>query len=41
MIVKLKYDKSAEGEIEQIKKKQYTDCLKGFLSRNFACQNYL
>ena len=28
MIVELKYDKSAEGALEQIKKKQYTDCLK-------------
>ena len=30
MIVELKYDKSAEGAIEQIKKKQYTDCLKDY-----------
>lgn len=27
MIVELKYDKSAEGALEQIKKKQYTGCL--------------
>lgn len=27
MIVELKYDKSAEGALKQIKKKQYTDCL--------------
>lgn len=31
MIVELKYDQSAEGAIEQIKKKQYTDCLKDYL----------
>lgn len=31
MIVELKYDKSAEGAIEQIKKKQYADCLKDYL----------
>lgn len=30
LIVELKYDKSAEGAIEQIKKKQYTDCLKDY-----------
>lgn len=30
MIVELKYDKSAEGALEQIKKKQYTDCLKDY-----------
>ena len=30
MIVELKYDQSAEGAIEQIKKKQYTDCLKDY-----------
>lgn len=30
MIVELKYDKSAEGAIEQIKKKQYADCLKDY-----------
>lgn len=30
MIVELKYDKSAEGALEQIKKKQYVDCLKGY-----------
>ena len=30
MIVELKYDKSAEGAIEQIKKKQYVDCLKDY-----------
>ena len=31
MIVELKYDKSAEGAIEQIKKKRYADCLKDYL----------
>ncbi len=30
MIVELKYDKSAEGALEQIRKKQYTDCLKDY-----------
>lgn len=30
MIVELKYDQSAKGAIEQIKKKQYTDCLKDY-----------
>lgn len=30
MIVELKYDRSAEGALEQIKKKQYTDCLKDY-----------
>ncbi len=30
MIVELKYDNSAEGAIEQIKKKQYADCLKDY-----------
>lgn len=30
MIVELKYDKSAEGALAQIKKKQYTDCLKDY-----------
>ncbi len=30
LIVELKYDKSAEGAIEQIKKKQYADCLKDY-----------
>lgn len=30
MIVELKYDKSAEGALEQIQKKQYTDCLKDY-----------
>lgn len=30
MIVELKYDKSAEGALEQIKKKQYTDCLRDY-----------
>ena len=30
MIVELKYDKSAEGALEQIKKKQYADCLKDY-----------
>ncbi len=30
LIVELKYNKSAEGAIEQIKKKQYTDCLKDY-----------
>ena len=30
MIVELKYDTSAEGALEQIKKKQYTDCLKDY-----------
>ena len=30
MIVELKYDKSAEGALEQIKKKQYVDCLKDY-----------
>ena len=30
MIVELKYDKSAESAIEQIKKKQYVDCLKDY-----------
>ncbi len=30
MIVELKYDKSAEGALGQIKKKQYTDCLKDY-----------
>ncbi len=31
MIVELKYDKISEGAIEQIKKKQYVDCLKDYL----------
>lgn len=30
MVVELKYDKSAEGALEQIKKKQYADCLKDY-----------
>lgn len=30
MIVELKFDKSAESAIEQIKKKQYVDCLKDY-----------
>lgn len=30
MIVELKYDKSAESALAQIKKKQYTDCLKDY-----------
>lgn len=30
MIVELKYDKSAEGALVQIKKKQYADCLKDY-----------
>lgn len=30
MIVELKYDKSAKGALEQIQKKQYTDCLKDY-----------
>ena len=30
IIVELKYDSSAEGALEQIKKKQYTDCLKDY-----------
>lgn len=30
MIVELKYDKSADGALEQIRKKQYTDCLKDY-----------
>jgi len=30
IIVELKYDKPAEGAIEQIKKKQYADCLKDY-----------
>lgn len=30
MIVELKYDKSAAGALEQIKKKQYADCLKDY-----------
>ena len=30
LIVELKYDKSAEGAIEQIKKKRYVDCLKDY-----------
>lgn len=30
MIVELKYDKSAEGAIEQIQKKQYINCLKDY-----------
>ena len=30
MIVELKYDKSAEGALEQIKKKQYDHCLKDY-----------
>ncbi len=30
MIVEFKYDKSAEGAIEQIKKKKYVDCLKDY-----------
>ncbi len=30
MIVELKYDKSAEGATEQIKKKQYVDCLNDY-----------
>ena len=30
LIVELKYDKSAEGAIDQIKKNQYADCLKDY-----------
>jgi len=30
LIVELKYDKSAEGALKQIKEKQYTDCLKDY-----------
>lgn len=30
LIVELKYDKSAESAVEQIKKKQYVDCLKDY-----------
>lgn len=30
IIVELKYDKSAEGALEQIKNKQYADCLKNY-----------
>ena len=30
IIVELKYDKSAEGALEQIRKKHYTDCLKDY-----------
>ncbi len=30
LIVELKYDKSAKGSIDQIKKKQYVDCLKDY-----------
>lgn len=30
IIVVLKYDKSAEGTIEQIYEKQYTECLKNY-----------
>ncbi|MGN0621026.1 MAG: PD-(D/E)XK nuclease domain-containing protein [Porcipelethomonas sp.] len=30
LIVELKYDSSAESAIEQIKNKQYTDCLKDY-----------
>jgi len=30
IIVELKYGKSAESAIEQIKKKQYADCLKNY-----------
>lgn len=30
LVVKLKYDKSAEGAIAQIKKNQYADCLKDY-----------
>ncbi len=30
MVVELKYDKSAEAAIEQIKNKQYTECLKEY-----------
>ena len=30
MIVELKYDKSAEGALVQIKIKQYADCLKDY-----------
>lgn len=30
MIVELKYDKSAKGALEQIKEKQYIDCLKDY-----------
>lgn len=30
IIVELKYDKSAEGALEQIKNKQYADCLKDY-----------
>lgn len=30
IIVELKYDKSAEGALEQIKEKQYADCLKDY-----------
>lgn len=28
--MELKYDKSAEGTLEQIRKKQYADCLKDY-----------
>jgi len=30
LIVELKYDKSAEGALKQIKEKQYTDCLNDY-----------
>lgn len=34
IIVEFKYDKSAEGTIEQIKEKQYTDYLKNYFGEN-------
>lgn len=41
MIVELKYDKSAESAIEQIKKKQYVDCLKDYSCKIFLVRiNY-
>ena len=41
MIVELKYDNSAEGAIEQIKKKQYADCLKDYSGEILlVCINY-
>ena len=30
MIVELKYDKSADSALDQIKKRQYADCLKDY-----------
>ena len=39
LIVEIKYDKSAESAIEQIKNKQYADCLKNYLHNSVPIIN--